>query len=148
MYSHLTEVFSRIIQHHPYDAFEKFEEISNLVKKNNLKIINPKHDYELNAMAAGGKHKMTNSEALILIEKAKKLLAEKPDVGVANQDKVFLTRNKPCIIPNLADQATMLEWAGVSFGADIIFMLQKSLKRLAVLSGANGLKLFGKIYGT
>ena len=54
LYSHLTEVFSRIIEHHPYDAFEKFEEISNLVKKNNLKIINPKHDYELNAMAAGG----------------------------------------------------------------------------------------------
>ena len=42
----------------------------------------------------------------------------------------------------------MLEWGGVNFGADIVFMLQKSLKRLAVLSGANGLKMFGKIYGT
>jgi len=42
----------------------------------------------------------------------------------------------------------MLEWAGVSFGEDITFMIQKSLKRLATLSGADSLKFFGKIYGT
>ena len=34
--SHLTEVFSRIMQYHPYDAFEKFEEISILVKQTNF----------------------------------------------------------------------------------------------------------------
>jgi len=84
LYSHLTEVFTRIIQHHPFDAFEKFEEISNLVKKNNLKITKPMNDYELNVLPAGGKHKMTNSEALNLVEKAKKLLQERPDVGVSN----------------------------------------------------------------
>jgi hypothetical protein len=32
LYTHLTEVFNRIMMHHPYDAFEKFEEISHLVK--------------------------------------------------------------------------------------------------------------------
>ncbi len=32
LYSHLTEVFSRIMQYYPYDAFEKFEEISIMVK--------------------------------------------------------------------------------------------------------------------
>jgi len=42
----------------------------------------------------------------------------------------------------------MLEWAGVNFGEDINYIIQKSLKRLAVLSGANSIKLFGKIYGT
>ena len=77
--------------------------ISNNVKKNHLKITNPMSDFELNALPAGGKHKMTNSEALGLIEKAKKLLQEKPDVGVSNQDKIFLTKNKPCIIPNLQE---------------------------------------------
>ena len=41
-------------------------------------------DFELNALPAGGKHKMTNSEALVLIEKAKKLMLEKPDVGVSS----------------------------------------------------------------
>ena len=47
LYNHLTEVFSRIMQHHPYDGFDKFEEISQLVKKTNMKSVNPKYDYEL-----------------------------------------------------------------------------------------------------
>jgi len=32
LYGHLTEVFSRIIDNHTYDGFDKFEEISVLVK--------------------------------------------------------------------------------------------------------------------
>jgi len=42
------------------------------------------NDYELNVLPAGGKHRLTNSDALTLIEKAKKLLQERPDVGVSN----------------------------------------------------------------
>jgi len=42
----------------------------------------------------------------------------------------------------------MLEWAGISFGDDFSYMIQKSLKRLAVMSDAQSLKFFGKIYGT
>jgi len=48
LYTHLTEVFNRIILHHPYDAFDKFEEISLLVKKTNLKVKDPKFDHEVN----------------------------------------------------------------------------------------------------
>ena len=32
LYTHLTEVFNRIMLHHHYDAYDKFEEISLLVK--------------------------------------------------------------------------------------------------------------------
>jgi hypothetical protein len=32
LYSHLIEVFNRIILHHPNDGFDKFEEVSALVK--------------------------------------------------------------------------------------------------------------------
>lgn len=39
----------------------------------------------------------------------------------------------------------MLEWAGIGFGDDRNFLIQKSLQRLAVVSGASQLKLFGKI---
>ena len=42
----------------------------------------------------------------------------------------------------------MLEWAGVNFGEDNIYVLQKSLKRLAVLSGATSIRFFGKIFGS
>jgi len=41
LYTHLTEVFNRIMMHHPYDAFDKFEEISHLIKMTHLKIKDP-----------------------------------------------------------------------------------------------------------
>jgi hypothetical protein len=48
LYTHLNEVFNRIMKYHPYDAFERFEEISTLVKQTNFKVTDPKHDYEVN----------------------------------------------------------------------------------------------------
>ena len=48
LYTHLTEVFNRIMLNHPYDAYDKFEEISLLVKQTNLKIKNPLYDHEVN----------------------------------------------------------------------------------------------------
>ena len=33
-------------------------------------------------------------------------------------DKALLTKNKTFIIPNFAEEAEMLEWAGVSFGME------------------------------
>jgi hypothetical protein len=145
LYSHLNEVFNRIMKYHPYDAFERFEEISDLVKQTNFKIRDPKFDYEVNGMAHAGPNKQ-QLEVLAFIEKAKNLLKERPEVAAA--DKSLLTRNQAIKMPNLADQAQMLEWAGVNFGEDNIYLLQKSLKRLAVMSGASSLKFFGKIYGT
>lgn len=41
IYTHLTEVFNRIMLHHPNDAFDKFEEISHLIKQTHLKIKDP-----------------------------------------------------------------------------------------------------------
>ena len=38
---HLIELFSRIMLHNPQNAYEKFEEISALVKKTNFEIIDP-----------------------------------------------------------------------------------------------------------
>ena len=48
LYSHLTEVFNRILLHHPEDAYDKFEEISALVKQTDLKFKDPKFDFEVN----------------------------------------------------------------------------------------------------
>ena len=50
LYTHLTEVFNRIMMHHPYDAYDKFEEISHLIKQTHLKIVDPKYDFEVNAI--------------------------------------------------------------------------------------------------
>jgi len=51
LYTHLTEVFNRIMLHHPADAYDKFEEIAGLVKHNNFKIKDPDHDYDVNGKA-------------------------------------------------------------------------------------------------
>ena len=51
LYSHLTEVFNRIMLHHQDDGYEKFEEISALVKQTNFKIKDPANDYEVNTSA-------------------------------------------------------------------------------------------------
>ena len=49
LYTHLTEVFNRILLHHADDAYDKFEEISALVKMTELRVKDPKLDTELNA---------------------------------------------------------------------------------------------------
>ena len=73
LYSHLTEVFNRILVHHPQDAYEKFEEISALVKQTDLKFKDPKHDHEVNV--AQGNQK-TPTEQDIWIARSKNLLNE------------------------------------------------------------------------
>lgn len=57
----------------------------------------------------------------MIIDKAKNLLKEKIDLG--RIEKTILSNDTKFIIPNLADQASMLEWAGVNFGDDNIFLL-------------------------
>lgn len=52
------------------------------------------------------------------------------------------------MIPNIMEESRMLEWAGVSFGEEEALLLQKSVRRLALLSGASRLRFWGKIYGS
>ena len=41
LYTHLTEVFNRVLQHSSDDAYDRFEEISALVKQTDLKYKDP-----------------------------------------------------------------------------------------------------------
>lgn len=63
-------------------------------------------------------------------------------------DKALLDSNKKFVIPNFFEEAEMLEWAGISFGEENTYKISKSIKRLAVMSGADKLRFMGKIYGT
>jgi radial spoke head protein 4/6 len=42
----------------------------------------------------------------------------------------------------------MLDWAGINFGEEDTFKLGKSIKRLAVMSGADRVRFVGKMFGT
>jgi hypothetical protein len=61
----LTEVFSRIIQYHQYDAYVKFEEISTLVKKTHMNFSDPKRDSELNSQVKGDQAEASARQAWI-----------------------------------------------------------------------------------
>jgi len=99
LYSHLTEVFNRIIQYHPYDAFDRFEEISTLVKETNFKIADPKFDYEINGNA-NAQARLTNSQATAMIERCNSLMHLKND-NVKPADRRLLTKNSLFKIPNM-----------------------------------------------
>ena len=66
--------------------------------------------------------KMTNNEALKLLEKAKKLLDGDHNIASVPIPEHLLS-NKECVIPNCHEEFAMLEWAGVNFGQDYAFML-------------------------
>ena len=123
LYTHLTEVFNRILLHHPDDAYEKLEEISALVKQTDLKFKDPSFDHELNAACS----KRTVSEREQWVQRSRNLLNEVNDL-ISEQDKALLTKNKTFCIPNFAEEAEMLEWAGISFGEENTLRLQKSIK--------------------
>lgn len=50
---------------------------------------------------------------------------------VAKEDRGLLSKSKKFVIPNFEEEAEMLEWAGISFGAEETYKLSKSVKRLA-----------------
>ena len=132
LYSHLTEVFNRIMLHNPENGYEKFEEISALVKQTNFKIKDPAPDSEVNAKAGV----ISNKEMLEQIEKWKNLLNEHPDL-VSNEDRrSYVSKDVKCVVPNFVEHAEMFEWAGIGFGTDMSYIIQKSIKRLAMTSGA------------
>lgn len=144
LYAHLTEVFNRIMLHNPEDGYEKFEEISALVKQTNFRIGDPKPDFEVNAQAGV----IQNKEMMDLLQKWKCLINEYPELLTANDRKKYIQPDIKCVLPNFPKEAEMFEWAGIGFGPDMSYVIQKSLKRLAMISGASAIKLFGKILCT
>ena len=127
LYTHLTEVFNRIMLHHPYNAFDKFEEISQLVKQTHLKIQDPKFDHEVNRI----RHQENDPAKAQWLQKSKNLFMEIVDI-VPKHDAGLLTRNKTFTIPDFCEEAEMLEWAGIGFGEDEVYKITKSIKVTAI----------------
>ena len=49
------------------------------------------------------------------MQRSKNLLNEVNDL-ISDQDCALLATSKTFVIPNFAEEAEMLEWAGISFG--------------------------------
>ena len=86
---------------HPYDGFDRFEEISTLVKETNTKIDNAKKDSVINGEKAALSTKA--KESLEFVEKAKRLLDELSDANIKPEDKSLFTKGTKFCIPNLSE---------------------------------------------
>jgi len=73
----------------------------------------------------------SNSEKEKWIQRVLNLLKEGTAENCPREEKGLLTKDKTFIIPDIAGEAAMFEWAGVSFGEDYTLQLSKSIKRLA-----------------
>lgn len=80
-----------------------------------------------------------------LVEKWKSLLNEHPDILSPTDKKKYIKPEIQCVLPNYPEHAEMFEWAGIGFGPDMSYIIQKSIKRLAMISGVTSIKFFGKI---
>jgi hypothetical protein len=99
---------------HPTDAYDKFEEISALVKQTKLKFNDPKTDEVVNAQVFESKADLCEAEHLSM---RKGLLNGKTLTHEgAKDDKSLLTNDKTFCIPNFEEEAEMLSWAGINFG--------------------------------
>lgn len=101
LYAHLTEVFNRLNLHNAHNGFDKFEDISGLVKRTNFEVKNFQKDEDLN----NSMKVVSNAQAIALIEKAQKFI-------LSRSQPINLSQRVDCFL----DNTEMLEWAGVSFG--------------------------------
>jgi len=146
LYSHLTEVFNKVIMNHPADAFDKFEEISALVKQTKLQFVDPRTNAQLHAKAKK-EPKKEGYTKMDHVEATRTLINGGNDL-VGKADQKLLTKNTVFTIPDFAEEADMLDWAGINFGQQDTVKLQHSIKRLAQMSGGDKFRFAGKIYGT
>jgi len=131
-----------LILHYPTQAYDKLEEVSYLLKNEDtlkmddfLKISDFRHYKEIcaqmNAYCVAMKYEFG---------------AKKP---VAEGEEDAEPEEVPPVgfVPDLLCDAQMYQWAGIGFGKQELYRLQKSMKKLAADSGATKLRFFGKITG-
>ena len=139
LYSHLLETFAHLMTHYPSEAVEKFEEVS-YVCKNKGKVdmdswlrIKEEVRYREESKAMGS----------FAINGGK--LFEKPKLEEGEEPPEKAPAGN---VPDLMKQGRIFEWAGIDFGEKEYFLLQKSLAKLAIKSGASKVRFWGKIRGT
>ena len=57
--------------------------------------------------------------------------------SVSKSERSLLSKNQKFSLPNLQEEAEMLEWAGVSFGEEFTYKLGKSMKVSIIINSNN-----------
>lgn len=145
LYSHLQEVFKVLILHYPDNALEKIEEVSYLVKNAD------KHQLTdfLRVVDSRNYHDVCAQMKEYIAHMREAFGAKKASDGDDGEDAEDAGAPEAvCNVPDLLEEAKVWQWAGVGFGQQELYRMQKSLKTLAKDTGANFIRFFGIIRGT
>lgn len=142
LFTHITEIINKIIAHHKYDAYQKFEEISLLIKKTQLNVKNPKTPEQIRQLDSEGVCKELDQ----YVSDVRTLLNEK--ITMPKVDKKSTVTRPHCAIGDFLENIKLLEFAGISFGEEETYKIYKSVLRLGKLTGAKSLRFWGKMLAT
>jgi len=134
LYDHLSSVLLKLVDEQPDNPAAVFESLSAGVKDSVFAV---KDEIEGDSLPGQGEVPESKSAQTGWATSASGLFKEPEDFDAAEQK-----------VQDWAGDAAMLEWAGVSFGAEESYRLSLSLKHLAAAVGASDLRLWGKITGT
>lgn len=121
LFSHITEILNRIIEHHKYDAYAKFEEISMLIKKTQLNVKNPLTAEQIKTLDSDN----ANHELRKYINQLKSVLEGKHNLS--KSDKQLVSKGHKCVLGDFMENIQMLQWAGISFGESESYRIYKSV---------------------
>ena len=149
LYGHITQVMSHLVRHtHPSHCLNKFEEVSHLMK-------NPEKAEQFLLTKQNREYAKPSDEALkectqvVIKEASKHFVVPEVKLNEENQEEEAKPEVVPIAhLPDLRSDAIVYEWAGVCFGEYDTMLLQKSLQKHVVASGASQMRLWGKITGT
>jgi hypothetical protein len=87
LYTHLTQVFNKIMLHHREDGFDRLEEISQLLKQTHCQMKDPASDQEVNAI----KTQQKNPELTLWLQRSHNLLSEHWD-AIPSSERDLIAR--------------------------------------------------------
>lgn len=134
LYDHLAEVVLKLVTEKPQDPLALFETVSASVKDTTFAV---KDEIEGDSLPGQGEAPEEKTAQISWSESTAALFKEPEDFNAAEQK-----------VQDWSADANLLEWGGVSFGAQETYRLSLSLKHLAAAAKASDLRLWGKISGT
>lgn len=140
LYEHFANIIGKIVQDHPKNAYEVFEQYSHYIKQN-------KYNYTSNENYVDAyKLREKYSEVEEELEKAAKYFNLNPQ---ANADGEEEAGEPPQIgyIPDMMEELQLLERAGLGFGDKETFKIYSAIKKLCQAKGASSMIFWGKVFG-
>ena len=135
---HLNEVFKTLILHYPDEALARFEEVSTLIKQKK----------DLNEWLKLEDIRTYKEVAVDQTDYTGKIKGAFTSAGEPDEDGAMPEVTPVGYVQDMMRESRIFSWAGISFGEQENYRLQKSLKKLSERLAAGSLRFFGKIYGT